>query len=335
MTTHVTTLTQKGAFPERLGAAVRDQAHYTGGVGCPSTAGEPRHAVTYMSTAAEEGGREERSGPGDGGDGACPWPTAFPGHDASFRACDLRSIAPELLLPHVALTSLDLSRNELTVLPGLELLQSLRVLDISRNWFKDLPAQVAELVQLEELNAGRNFLRPSTLRPALEHVKARLGRLRVLDLRFNRKCDRQDLLDEIRLQFPAVPEIRLSIARGLDGKMLPQPAGSFVGASPAERDPTLLRSQLEPWPTFVLRQRLVSEFGEAPTDPETFPRAAVMARLLHCYDQVAASAGLKQARRAVRVEGARVSEGLLAQILAALREWAAKHTTANLVRGSC
>jgi hypothetical protein len=40
---------------------------------------------------------------------------------------------------------------------------------------------------------------------------------------------------------------------------------------------TLLRSQLEPWSTLVLRRRLVADFGQSPTDPETVLRAEVMA----------------------------------------------------------
>eukprot|EP00976_Prorocentrum_cordatum_P088304 1187256-Prorocentrum_minimum.AAC.1 len=251
-----------------------------------------------------------------------------PRHDCSFRGLSLRSILPEQFLPLTALTSLDISHNELTDISGLEKLQSLTTLDISRNWFKHLPAQVAELCHLEDLNASRNFLRPSTLRPALEQLKAKLTSLRVLDLRFNRKCDRQDLLDTINNLFPGA-EARLSITRDRNGHLLPLPEGSFVGGSPAERDATLLRSQLEPWPTNTLRDRLVDEFGEAPTDPDTVNRAEIMARLLDCYAREDPNG-----RRTIRVDGESVSAEVCKEVLVALREWAAQHTTGNQVRTS-
>ena len=45
-----------------------------------------------------------------------------------------------------SITALDLSRNELWELPGIEALQGLRELDISRNWFAALPTNAGVLV---------------------------------------------------------------------------------------------------------------------------------------------------------------------------------------------
>lgn len=66
---------------------------------------------------------------------------------------------------------------------------------------------------------------------------------------------------------PANTEARFKRDRSslpLCNPLFPQtPAqGAFVGACAAERDPNLLRSQLEPWGTFMLRQRLVTDFGQ-------------------------------------------------------------------------
>jgi len=79
----------------------------------------------------------------------------------------------------------------------------------------------------------------------------------VLDLRFNQKCGHQKLLDKLRRVLLPTVDVRITIS-------FPPPKGAFVGGSAAERDPTLLRSQLEPWPTTALRRRLVADFGEEP-----------------------------------------------------------------------
>ena len=94
--------------------------------------------------------------------------------------------------------------------------------------------------------------------------------------------------------------------------------GAFEGASAAERDAALLRSQLEAWGTTALRRRLVADFGEATTDPEHVPRAEVMKRLLAAY----AADGLHEGRRVVKVEGTPVSEGVRNALLTELQKWA-------------
>ena len=65
--------------------------------------------------------------------------------------------------------------------------------------------------------------------------------------------------------------------------VLGQRAAALAAAStPADRDATLLRSQLEPLSTPQLRRRLEFDFG-VPMDPETTDREAVMVRLLEAY----------------------------------------------------
>lgn len=93
-----------------------------------------------------------------------------------------------------------------------------------------------------------------------------------------------------------------------------------VGASPAVRDATLLRSQLEPWPTAVLRERLATEFGEQThraLDP--LKRGEIMKRLLKRYKA-------HGPRKMIRVLGTPVEQELLDKLLSELKLWRQRHT---------
>ena len=95
-------------------------------------------------------------------------------------------------------------------------------------------------------------------------------------------------------------------------------SGAYEGASPAVRDATTLRAQLEPWSTASLRGRLVSVFSLPAAEAEQLGRADVMARLLAAYGT--------QSRPTVHVVGVPVRADLIADLLVALRGWAAAHT---------
>ena len=150
-----------------------------------------------------------------------------------FHGQNLRSIAPELYQPLAGLTMLVLSHNELAMLPGLDSLCTLAVLDISRNWFKDLPPELGALPNLASIDASRNFLRPNavchqrwlstlplhattTTTVAFESrlraqasllLKdlAKLPALTCLDLRSNRKCGKQATADMLSRALPVRP----------------------------------------------------------------------------------------------------------------------------------
>ena len=95
--------------------------------------------------------------------------------------------------------------------------------------------------------------------------------------------------------------------------------GCVVGISPAMRDATLLRSQLEPWPTAVLRERLV-EFGESSFEElDGTSRGEIMERLLEYYRE--------KPRKMIRVLGTPVNRYLLPLLLEELKQWRTKHTT--------
>ena len=210
---------------------------------------------------------------------------------------------PECLFEHgleASLTTLDLSRNELKELPSaIGSLSLLTTLNVSRNFIKKLPPELGQLKHLETLDASSNDLRPKAL--SLEALAA-LPLLRHLDLRFNN-----------HIWEPAHEAL---LARSLAGVTCPmtlrEPKEKKQHA--ADRDPSLLRSQLEPLCTGTLRRRLALVFVDT-TDPEEVQREEVMARLLAGY----ARSGPRAVRR---VRGRRVSDGTCDALLAAMVAWA-------------
>jgi hypothetical protein len=98
--------------------------------------------------------------------------------------------------------------------------------------------------------------------------------------------------------------------------------GCIVGTRPADRDATLLRSQLEPWPTAALRHRLVECFGESYEELDPFGRAELMQRLLRHYESTGP-------RRLLRVDGTPLRPDLAGPLLGELQRWAGTHGTNN------
>ena len=241
----------------------------------------------------------------------------------SFHDQHLQS-PPFLLLPALdqqplnwrLLQTLDLSCNELSALPGLEQIKQLTDLNISRNWFKAIPAQVVQLHSLVNLNARRNFLRPNDKSLALVSL-ATLTQLKQLDIQWNNKCKRQDWLDMLKQKLGEHVLVLMTVS-------FPAPDGSFVGASPAVRDAEQLRAQLEPWGTLTLRRRLVNTFSCPPTNPEKVLRAQVVQTLLQCYAQegMMQQDDGKGCREIIHVEGVPIMDGaLLNEILCELKQW--------------
>lgn len=182
--------------------------------------------------------------------------------------------------PSASILELDVSHNCLSALPGLSALKNLVSLNIRRNEFRSLPPSLAQLPSLNRLDASRNQLRPSADLLVLL-TKPPLPSLQSLDLTFNKKIFTKSLLD---LLTSALPTVAVDIT-----VTSPPPIGAYVGDSPGERDPDLLRSQLEPFTTLQLRKRLVETFGRAPysffsrAPPEG--RVEVMTSLLKEYEK--------------------------------------------------
>lgn len=94
--------------------------------------------------------------------------------------------------------------------------------------------------------------------------------------------------------------------------------GNVNGDAPALRDATLLRSQLEPWPTAVLRNRLVECFQESYDQLDGLGRGEIMERLLVHYEN-------HGPRNTIRVNGTTVQEQLRMKILGELEKWRSGH----------
>jgi hypothetical protein len=317
------------------------------------------------------------------------------------------SIIGELLYPSLLsnIIDLDLSRNELWGLPSskaMESLTNLETLDISRNWFEELPLSIGVLKKLKSLNASHNILHSSQqsllLLPAASamsdnninndssgsgsggnndedddgtedphdtvagsdncnnnrnntktnsSILRSLKYLKELNLEFNSKCNHQKLKDKIENELYNNNECKLKMTTNLPPK--PREEGFFVGESPALRDPTLLRSQLECWSTTKLRRRLVADFGQEPL-PENCGRSVVMDQLLTLYakekisddntsyddednnkDEVVVNPQRQRGmRKIIRTSGILIKdESLLDNLLLALTEWKNGWTNKN------
>eukprot|EP00658_Telonema_sp_P-2_P023435 TRINITY_DN1938_c0_g1_i9.p1 TRINITY_DN1938_c0_g1~~TRINITY_DN1938_c0_g1_i9.p1 ORF type:complete len:567 (+),score=91.15 TRINITY_DN1938_c0_g1_i9:233-1933(+) len=242
-------------------------------------------------------------------------PRTLPVGAVSLRNHGLREFSTGTIGDLIGLrniTMLDVSRNELWALPGLNQLQGLRHLDISRNWFEALPEGLVALKQLVGVDASYNMLRANNESLQLTRL-ATLDQLRRLDIGCNQKCCKKSHAEMIRAQLPQLEVLGISVAP--DGSC-PAPAGYFEGSSAAERDATVLRAQLEPWSTSALRRRLVADFGRPATDPATVNRAQVMAELLECYQA-------EPPRRVVLVDGTTVADHHCHDLLVELKKWVA------------
>lgn len=101
-----------------------------------------------------------------------------------------------------------------------------------------------------------------------------------------------------------------------------------TGITPASRDATLLQSQLEPWPTAVLRQRLVKVFGESYQELDGLPRGDIMNRLLmhyQNYNQKERNGINNPPRKIIRVLGTPIRQELQTLLLHELRQWRTRH----------
>lgn len=241
----------------------------------------------------------------------------------SFQSQDVMKIPLQVFELTATLRVLDLSRNNLRELPAaIGTLRGLVELDVSRNHIMVLPVEIGQLSNLASLNLLSNALRPPARSLPLDALAA-LPRLRLLDLRYNEKV-KGVAAEAVATRLPAC-EVRVTgpgktcaerkEAGGDDASV---DSGNSHTEHAGDRDATLLRSQLEPYSTPTLRRRLQDEFG-VDTDPETVDREQVMLSLLACYEKE----GLAP-RPVRRMQGTQVSEGLQASLLGELRQWRAR-----------
>lgn len=182
-----------------------------------------------------------------------------------------------------ALKALDLSRNSLVVLPtAIGSLVALESLNLSRNKLRGLPTEIGKLACLVELNAMSNHFRIRLL-PIAE--LAALPALKELDLRYNAKL-KEAAARTLTSSFDKGVELKLSF-----GDKVSSLQDGVVKTCAADRDATLLRSQLEPISTPQLQKRLERTFGVCIQDLITddnnkelmYDREFVMQQLLNCY----------------------------------------------------
>ena len=241
--------------------------------------------------------------------------------DVSLSAFSL----PLILLnsyPPSSVLELDVSHNRLSDLPGLGALTNLVSLNIRKNEFRGLPTELVKLSKLSRLDASRNQLRPSAdLLVLLTKQPPNLPSLESLDLTFNKKLFCKSLLDLLEKALPDVA-IGMTITS-------PPPNGAYVGESPGQRDPELLRSQLEPYTTLQLRKRLIETFGHLPYNnyasapPES--RAVVMASLLQEYETEFKKSSSRQSthhtRTVLRSLGVPVPPTIMKRVRSELEAW--------------
>ena len=252
---------------------------------------------------------------------------------------------------HHHIQTLDLSRNELWGnLPALLSMTSLTSLNLARNFFQQIPPEIGQLTRLISLDITHNMLSGTNV--DVQPLQC-LEDFTALDISFNSKCCKKSLHAHLTTLLPQVA-LKMTIP-WWDGKQ--QPAGTYVGNSAADRDATLLRSQLEPWSTTALRRRLIVDFGQMAATVATVERSDVMGQLLACYLKEGLMRSQKEpqqetkttrassastdivdietttsGRTLVRVQGTPVSAGIRAKILNVLREWSSTGLSSGSTR---
>ncbi len=267
-------------------------------------------------------------------------------HTVALRHLNLKTFSldllgkyhdPSLSIPlssfYTNITTLDVSNNELSLLPGLSSLCKLENLCLRRNWFNSLPNDIGKLSELRVIDGSRNFLKPNEDSLRFQELK-KLEHLEVLDVSLNQKCRTVEHRKLIKKNIAARPtghgEREVEVLVTIWQEMTSTGTNNTIGESAAVRNPALLRSQLEPWGTVNLRRRLVMDFGQEPTHPKLVDRAGVMNKLLQCYkdegllhcadDSVDLNNGVGQ-RQIVAVDGVPVRQELLDEILIELQDW--------------
>ena len=171
---------------------------------------------------------------------------------ASLRREGIKDFSLQLLITiepstYTNITTLDVSHNELSDLPGIASLCNLEVLCIKRNWFNTLPTDIGKLHKLKKIDASRNFMKPNIDSLRLNELK-NLSQLEVLDVTLNQKCRTADHRKYIKQYLqPLDVEVLVTVwQEASNGEH------NCIGASAAQRNAILLRSQLEPWGTVNL-----------------------------------------------------------------------------------
>ena len=217
---------------------------------------------------------------------------------------------------------LNLSRNRIKELPiemfrtSGALLQHLEVLNLNRNQLRFIPAEIGLLKNLQELHLVSNNLRPYQRSLPLNELsqlasitttaeaeappaaaasdfndgRVDCGNLRLLDLRYNLKLNKQATYDAIQSSLPQNHCVNVKLlttsSRPDDDDDDGEQPSQKKKLHACDRDATLLQSQLEPLSTPTLRQRLLDDFNyrfEGIDTEFSHDRDYIMKHLLNAY----------------------------------------------------
>ena len=225
-----------------------------------------------------------------------PATTSPPSHLALFYNLKLRRLPP-CLFDYPALQDhllhLNLSRNELKELPPtIGAFTALTHLDVSRNKLRRLPPSLQHLTHLQILNVSSNDFR--SLHTLQLPVLAALERLQLLDLQHCPKIGRYGTNDLELLTAALGSNVQCEITQHT------VPPESKLHA--ADRDASLLHSQIVPHATGALRRRLALVYGDT-TNPELVEREEVIQRLIAGHERDNGYGGHGGPRAARYIEG--------------------------------
>ena len=219
------------------------------------------------------------------------------------------------------LLRLNLSRNEFKELPpALGTLTALTHLNLSRNKLRRLPTNLHQWQALQALDVSSNDFRNLDALP-LAALQA-LPVLQLLDLRHCPCIGRYGSNDQQALA--NLFGDRVSITQ----QVIPPDKKLHA----ADRDASLLLSQIVPHATGVLRRRLSLVYGDT-TDPEHVDREEVLARLVaaHANDNGYGGQGGPRARR--YIQGIPVEDRLCVNLKREMDKWVEKDLWRRLQPG--
>ena len=219
------------------------------------------------------------------------------------------------------LLRLNLSRNEFKELPpALGTLTALTHLNLSRNKLRRLPTNLHQWQALQALDVSSNDFRNLDALP-LAALQA-LPVLQLLDLRHCPCIGRYGSNDQQALA--NLFGDRVSITQ----QVIPPDKKLHA----ADRDASLLLSQIVPHATGVLRRRLSLVYGDT-TDPEHVDREEVLARLVaaHTNDNGYGGQGGPRARR--HIQGIPVEDRLCVNLKREMDKWVEKDLWRRLQPG--
>ena len=212
---------------------------------------------------------------------------------------------------HPNILHLDLSKNEFKELPtAINLFTSLTHLNLSRNQLRKIPISISQLQNLQILNISSNDFR--TIDNLQLSFLSLLPSLHTLNIQHCSKIGKYGSTDQQEITTRLGPSVNCSITQQLI------PPEQKLHA--ADRDATLLKSQIAPHCTGALRRRLALVYGDT-TNPEEVERKEVIERLLAAHQLNNGYGGQGGPRAARYIKGVPVDETRCEHLLIEMNKW--------------